>query len=282
MRQLLRKVHPDTNGGKFATQENEKQYHKITNAIDFIDERKSTDTALILRTEVHELIRVIRDVVPQATQSDSEKKLAELIDADIKLFKLRHKFPKITTAAISVVISALWLFPNTIKEHPILSYLIDLQSTSFTVVWLFMLAVTASYWLLTTIQEQREEESKKYLKLETVQNQIYRGFLRYKNYRPKNEPAPDILKFEKDDLISYVKNFEQIENPIYGPNERLRTILERTLRMHYRTGHIDTELAQSLADTIVQRGLVKGIIEKETKKSLSDVYIVKTSEEDQK
>jgi hypothetical protein len=282
LRQLLREVHPDTNGGSFATEDAEKQYHKISDAINFIDERKSTDNALILRSEVQELIRVIRDIVPQATQSDPEKKLAELIDSDIKIFKTRHKFPKITTATISVVISALWLFPNTIKEHPVLSRLIDLQSPSFTALWLLTLAATASYWLLTALQEHREEQSKKYLKLETVQNQIFRGFLRYKNYVHKKEDKNEVLRFEKDDLIGYVKNFEQIENPIYSTKEKLRTILEQGLRLHYRAGNIDTELAQSLADTIVQRGLLKGIIEKESKKSLSDIFIVKASEDDLK
>jgi len=280
LKRLLKEVHPDMNHGKFPSQEQEKKYHEIKDAINFIDEQRSTDTSLMIRSEVQELLQLIREVVPKTSQVDSEKKLSELIDNDIKLFKIKHKFPKITTAAISVVLSALWLFPNTIKEHPILSRLIDLQSPIFAGFWLSSLIVTASYWLIAAFQEHREEQSKKYLKLETVQNQIFRDFLRFKNHGQKNDAANNILKFDKDDLISYIKNFERIENPIYGISEKLTTALERNVKLHYRAGHIDTELAQSLADTMVQRGLVKGIIEKESKKSLTDIYLVKIDNAD--
>lgn len=278
---LLKEVHPDMNHGKFATQEQESKYHKIKDAINFIDEQRSSDSSLIIRSEVQELIQLIREIVPKTSQIDSEKKLSELIDNDIKLFKVKHKFPKITTTAISILISALWLFPDTIEKHPVLSQLIYLQSPIFISFWLLSLFGTASYWIFTAFQEHREEQSKKLLKLETVQNQIFGDFLRFKeNYNQRVNAANEILKFKKDDLITYIRNFERIENPVYGSSEKFATALERNVKLHYIAGHIDTELAQSLADAMVQRGLLNGIIEKDLKKSLSDIYIVKLANED--
>lgn len=280
LRQLLKEVHPDTNHGSFASQEDEKKYHQIKDAISFIDEQRPKDTSIALRSEIHELLLEIRKIVPKTAQVDFERKLDTIIENDIKMFKMKHKFPKITTAVISAVISALWLFPNSIRGHPILSRFIDLQSPFFAAFWFLCLLFTASYWLVTAYQENREKQFKKYLKLETVQNQIFRDFLRFQTYKPKDESTDTVKKFEKDDLIRYIRNFESIENPILRlGKERLTIQLQRNVKLHYLGGHIDTELAQSLADTILQRILLKGVIEKDLKKSLSDIYIVKVDNE---
>jgi len=281
LKRLLKDVHPDTNHGKFASQEQEDRYHKIQAGIGYIDEQRSKDTSLSIRTEVQELLQLFREVVPKTTQLDLDNRLSEIIENDVKSFKIKHKFPKITTAAVTVVLSALWLFPNTIKEHPVLSRIIDLNSEGFAVLWVFSLIVTAIYWLFTTFQENREEQSKKHLKTETVQNHIFRDFLRFTCYGQKDDTSIKVMKFEKDELIRYLKNFEMTENPISViRSEKFAAALGRNVKLHFLLGHIDTEMAQLLADTMVQRGLLKGIIEKDSKKSLSDTFAVKINYDD--
>ncbi len=184
----------------------------------------------------------------------------------IKSIRSTNLFPKIGSASIAVVISALWLFPDTVSEHKILSKYIDLDSLWFTITWLCLLALTGTYWIMTSIRENRLTEGIKRLQLESVQNKIFQSYLETNTYRKAYKKK--YFRFTKDDLIEHISHLSlrNTERIYYRANSILRLLkVSRT---------IDLEVAQAIADIIIERATVKKIITVDDSPSISTVYLI--------
>jgi hypothetical protein len=279
LKRKLKDVHPDKN----KPESDDSQAKQINSALDYIKSmnKKSTSTELAKRNELEQLSLMIKSLLPKVEEASGLKSLSSRIDKDIEVFKSRHKIPKITTSSISVVLSALWLFPESVQKHPVLSKLFSFDNHYFTAFWLTSIILTAFYWLITTLNENREKEYKQKLNLETVQNTLLRRFIDYKKYSSKGTES-QMIHFDKEEFVSYLTGFESLDYPNVGyQSEKFLTSLKKIGELKKQIGKIDAELAQSLADVILQRAINKNFIIKDnSKKSLSDSYYFIANEKD--
>ena len=197
LRQILKDIHPDKNGDRFKSKLDEINYHKILSALEFFEQ----EFALVTKAELTALTTIIKDSSSPLKEQKQIEVLDKKIDALIKTYKDSNYTPKISSAVISVIITFLWLFPTTIKEHPVLSRLILPNSLIFTIVWFYSLFITGGYWLLTKRRENRIEEATKKLNLESIQNRLFDIFVK-SNLADKET---ECINFSKDDLISFLK-----------------------------------------------------------------------------
>lgn len=248
LRVMQSSIHPDRAGGSFASKEDEELFHRIGSAIEFID-NKDNYGALVSISVVTDLTKAVTELI-KAQISIPDNTLSEQIKDDIQSYRHRYLVPKITLSAITVALGAIWIFPNTVKDHAILSNWINPSNYFFSIIWFYALFFTVFFWLMVWRNEERQRAFQESLKTETVQNMIFRQFLHTLSER----------YFSIEDLVGYLINKEP--RRYYSPFD----VLLRNKR------NISVPMANTIADIIIKRALSRQAIKKEGIGNISETY----------
>lgn len=254
---IIALCHPDKNCGKFESDEKKDIFLRANQAIEFIDSDKNQEQILVPLREVKELINLIKDVVPTENSNNYRQALTNKIDINISSFKLRFRWPKITTTAITGFLTLMWTFPSSISEHPILKNYINVESMQFFYVWIVSIIITIELWLLLRIKEVQHNELMKKLENEVYQNRLFEEFIRYQNERDSH--------FTKNDFV----NFITIDK-LFAYRNSLDKKLLFLKRKHKQ--NIEFDVAFGLANVVFERAESNLIIEKIKLKSLTEKY----------
>ncbi len=267
----LAKFHPDRNGGSFKSNGDKEIYESLISAYDFVSSQK---TDIVSRDEISALTKAIKDLAVEKNKTKTEEVLAERIDNSIKSYSSIHLLPKISTTAIASVISILWLFPETVSEHQILSSLIEPSSNGFTFLWLGTMFFSGIIWIILKLLEMKNASMKKTFNLESTQNMLFNEFVRYQLY-DDDIIERGYMKFRKEDLIEFIRGFNLGKRKYdYKRGYRLSP-----LSLFLDNRNINLELHQCLADLIINKAVLKGLVTVDKSKSLSDEYTLKVNEE---
>ena len=308
IKKLMQKHHPDpTNNGEFESPEQKEKYLRLSEALNFLSQK---NTSLLLRDDLKALTKKVNDLaltqnknIGRENIKQEEKQLSQVLNESIQTFHNRNRFPKISSLIFAAVVSAIWAFPNTVKDNPSLSFLYENHQT-FTVVWIFILVISIIFWFTLKTIEARDEEIKKSYKIEAIQNQMFILFTnwlvahrRFDYSKNREREDKTVLRFSKDDLSSFLindyphlKNYKRLQGlPNYEIVDEIRTFSAEKRKLNSnlfndavykmingnflpKAGEIDIETSQLIVELIVQRLLAKNIIELSTEKSLSDIY----------
>lgn len=248
LRTMLVKLHPDKNGGNFVDENCKKNYHEIDDAITFIDGLSKKNFELVTISAVTDLTKAVTAMVETHSKlSSKETQLSSEIDRSIENYSSRIKTPRIALTAITVVISAIWLFPNTVEDHPVLSKLISFDNIITNAVWLDMLILAAAFWVITWRKEERNKNFQESLKTESVQNRIFNDFI--------NNFKGDVFTLEE--FVDFIKGGSEghsISHLLNGSRE------------------IDSTLAHATAEVILERALKKNALTSYNSNSISTMY----------
>ncbi|WP_339211876.1 hypothetical protein [Paenibacillus sp. FSL L8-0333] len=254
-------IHPDKNGGAFIDPDTEEQYYKYNGAIEFIDKQTASGTSLITVNDAKELIETFTKQIAQTTSSrDTDLIFAQRVDRSMGVIRKKFRLPKITTATITAVLSAMWIFPNQVKDHPILGQLINVESLMFTYIWFYALMGTVILWYGLYSFEQKQERFLRNTNTAFYQNKVFKSFIANEVRNDTEESVPII--FTKEHLMIYLMDS-------YRGRGRRRTNLIRLLRFP----KMDTDIAESIADTVISKAEQKNLIKKVDSNSLEDNYI---------
>jgi hypothetical protein len=265
LRIIIKTIHPDKNGGVFRTKADEKYFFEIQNALDYLE---NINTALVTRQELRALTQVLKDFIPASQSKVNEKALIleTRIDSSIKYFKNNHILPKISTTVISTILTALWLFPKSISEHPVLKNYLSTNNPLFNILWLFAIVACGCTWVILKTFESKDEKIKKGLRLETNINKMFTSFIR--EY-PLRDDKNGFIYFDEDALITFIMDYNFYR---YYSSRYSLTRLKKFL-----FGGIDIDLAQSLCDVIIEKGISRNAIEKVENQSIKVTYRTKRS-----
>lgn len=241
-------IHPDRNEGNFANEADEKLFYRLAAAIEFIDHRNDPG-ALVSVSVVMDLAKAATDLV-KAQSPIPPNILSEQIRDEIRSYRSRFKFPKIALSAITVVLSAVWIFPTTIADHLILGKWLNPSSTLFGIIWLEVLIITALFWVLGWWKGERQREFQESLKTELVQNRIFIDFLH----------TYEKIEFALEDLVDFLtkRRFR-----------RYRFSFSSILR---NPREISISMAHTIAEIIIKRALSRQTIRKESIGQISETY----------
>lgn len=248
LRSMQSSIHPDRCGGNFASKEDEALFHKMSEAIQFLDHKTESD-ALVPISAVTDLTNAVAELV-KSQRSDTPYSLSEQIKGNIESYQSRFKLPKIALSAITIALSAVWLFPNTIKEHPILGDWFDISDPFFKLVWFFILCFTVLYWILSWVKEEKQKSFQESLKTEMIQNKIFYRFLN--SHKSK--------LFALEDLVEYI--MEYYSSPFTRP---FSAIIRNPKE-------INMPMAHTIADLIIKRALSRKTIRAMADGSISEQY----------
>lgn len=153
-------------------------------------------------------------------------------------YRSRMRFPKIALSAISAFVIAIWLFPNTVKEHPVLSNYIDFDSPASNIVWLYILITAGMFWFITWRKEDSARHFQESLKTESVQNNYFIQFTK---------------TLERNSFT-----LEHVVDFLLHRNNRLASSPAEIL--FGRHGRMDLPLAHATAEVIIERALKREAI----------------------
>lgn len=244
-------IHPDRTGGSFASKEDETLFHRLGIAIEFLDNRDKYG-ALVSVSAVTDLTKAVTELI-KAQSSVPDNTLSEKIKDQIQSYRSRFALPKITISAITVALTAVWIFPNTVKDHPILGKWFDPSSSLFGIAWIYVLLSTVAFWLLVWRNEERQREFQESLKTEMVQNRIFRDFLRHFE---KN-------KFSIEDLVDFIIDRHPRSYHFLPPFSLIGNPRE-----------ISISTAHTIAEVIIKRALSRQAIKKESIGQISETYTI--------
>ena len=304
-------MHPDKTEGNFENDDDKQTFLNLQNAIKFLEKKSSKQLTIHqTNTQVAEILKDFTKSKKIQHYVDIEErkslKLANTLDSNVKNFQAKTKVPKITTVAITTVITGLWLFPNLVKDHPVLSVLYKFNF-EFSIVWLIVLLASCILWLKIKSIEATEEDIMRSYKMESTQNKMFSLFIKwvqhdYQKIEFKKDHSGKYVHFTADDLTNFLINrydlfqiylkrntndterFEFIkqikddeEIGYFDELQKRRNNLFSKLKQFLpNPGEINLEIAQMLTDLILQRLLTKEIISVSDKKNLSETYIWET------
>lgn len=245
LKRKLADSHPDkVSEDKFDSE----QFEKIKSALGFIN-KPSTD--LVTTEQVTDLIKIVKELTTKNHIDSNEKQFTDSLDNLYKERKEALFIPKISLSVVTAVLSFLWLFPQTVQDHPILSKYINFENQTSTIIWLTLLMYTVFFWVLISRKEKKEKNLSKRLKTERTQNKILVDFQKENNSQ----------KFTKSDLTDFILD-----------KYSFRKLPSISAVFMGRVG-IDLETGENLANFIIGKSENKGLIEEIKKsKSLDELY----------
>ncbi len=257
LRSMQSSIHPDRNRGTvFLNEEDEARFHRLSEAIEFLD-RNEEAGPLVPASAVTDLTRAVTELV-KSQKPNFDDSLSEQIRNNIESYRSRFKLPKIALSAISIALTAVWFFPETLAEHPVLGKWISLNDT-FAMLWLLALLFTALFWFISWIKEDRHKRYQENLKAELVQNNIFRTFI--KNSKSKTFTLEDIVQF----IMKL--NDGRIHN-----SKLIFFYLAPFIVNSLKAREIDISLAHTVAEIIIRRALSRQAIKKTRVGNISETY----------
>lgn len=271
LKKLIKPVHSDLKGSA-ADEKSEEKFREIIDAINFLDS-ESSNSLMIPMGDVGHLIKIVSDLAPRSAEDLETKAIEDKIDQSLSRYREKRRIPKISLAVITVVITAIAVFPGQLGQSPVLVSLIpklgDFESEMllriFALFWIATLVYTAYYWMITYIREEKQKNRLHDLKLEGVQNEIFRVFV-------NSIPTEGERSFSKDELTDFILEY------INGRDFHSEKKRNRTLRDSFILGGtvVDNGLAQTFTEKIIGRAERKGVITIQSNRmDLSDFYLIK-------
>lgn len=257
LRTLQSELHPDRTGGEFKEGNDKERFLRVSAALDYIEKHETNESSLVPVSMMTDLLKIIRDLVPAQQEKNAETALNTSVATKLTTLHVQYRTPRITTSAISIVLSAIWLFPNQITDHPVLGHYLDPSSTIFSVLWLYSVLITAMIWIRTSMQEEKRKQFLGIIKTEGWQNDRFMQFIKEINF-----DEDDKKRFTKDSFIRDLVWKQSMHHSFF-----LQFLFQRP-------NGLDPELAQGIVDSVVSRAEQRGLIAKDLVKTLSETYYV--------
>jgi ABC-type multidrug transport system fused ATPase/permease subunit len=247
--------HPDKTGGEFQTDDAKEKYHNADEALNFIETLKSNQSLMVIE-KMTDLMKKVTDLIPSTTARPLENTLDTNITNSISSYRSKYLLPKISLTAITAIVTFVFLFPKQISDNPTLSSCINPQDRKFAIAWFVLLFYCIIFWIYTFKNEERAKRTLVNLKVDSFQNRIFEDFLEIIKTEKQND-------FTKDRLTNFIY--------YYHYNEGI-SIISKVHNKIFGSEIVTMEIAQNIAEFIIQRAEKNGVISKVTNYSLSETF----------
>lgn len=249
LNQLRVDTHPDKSNGDFLSDIEKENYHKINDAINYIDSLKNNNQLMAIE-KMTDLVKVVTDLIPNNKETSLQNNIDNKINSAIKNHKSKFFIPKISMTAIAGVMTFLFAIPTQIKDNPFFSKLLNPQSSTFIIIWLSILFYTGIFWILCYLNEEKAKRKLSHLNVDSTQNGLFEYFI-------INLNSDGFTKDEFTEFIFTENLRESGTNSLFGSNI------------------FNMEIAQGISELILSKAEKKNIIQKCDGNMLSDMYLIK-------
>lgn len=168
-------IHPDRNGGKFSTKDDEITYKRYGSAHEYIAQIVAESRALISVSHLPDIIRAIHDTQLGATSAQINTLRTECLTESHSFAKKRYALPKVGSGVFAGICGFLFTFSGQLISHPVLGPYAKKPQ-----VQMFLLGgalYSGMFWLLAWYREKKEEAHADWLVSEDGRQHIFRKLL---------------------------------------------------------------------------------------------------------
>lgn len=159
---LRSKNHPDRSGGNFKSESDEKQFYRLSEALDYCETFQNT---LIPIDAVTALVQNVGESLSLTNKESVETRIIKASKEMETRLSQKYRLPKISLGTITGILIYAFLFPQTFSEHPYISELIFMDN--FLLTWFFSVFFLALLWLIIwKFETQRKVRIRKLLSLD--------------------------------------------------------------------------------------------------------------------
>ncbi|MBO0938318.1 hypothetical protein J2I47_17335 [Fibrella sp. HMF5335] len=250
LNQLRVKLHPDKNNGIFNHDTDKEKYHKIDDAIKYIDNLTSNSQLMVVE-RMTDMMKIISNAIPNSKESSLQTNLELKTNFAIDRYKSKFFIPKISLSALTGILTFLFALPNQLEDNKSIPIIINTKDSSFILLWFTFVCYTAVLWMFSYLDEEKSKRKLSSLKVESVQNEIFKRFINQLKSKT----------FSKDEFVQF----------IYDDNPPTRLKLFPIINSEV----ITLEIAQSISDLVLNRAEKRGLIETDSAKTLSENFLIK-------
>lgn len=303
----LKTYHADSTGGTYKNKKQQKNYDEAKAAYDYVNEQR---TLPVTQEQFSNAMQLYHSATEKAkvrieTENGFTDKLKLSIQRSTNAYKKLHYRLAVTPTALTAVLTFIYGGRKLIENDMTLRSFIDVRGDIFGMIWMASLSLTGILWLYFKILENKDVHLKENYSSEAVHADIMQNFLIYltnrgnNNWSFENTTNLHVYEFQKSDLSYFIHNFyetfnrdytqqvthwkeeqdfkvrHQIKRQWFGNLTPLGT--ERGLNKYFKfPGKMDQYLAYDVAESILDKLLVRDLINILPKKTFSPTYQLKT------
>jgi hypothetical protein len=158
LRARLSKLHPDRSGGAFKSKEAGEEFHRLTDAIAFLDSQSSGLVPVSTVKALTDAFTTTLIQMRQANRLDSksiEEKTGELLASRRVDISHAFRWPKVSLASVGAALAYVFLFPQHLKDHPYLGPLLKSQRAN--TYWFWAVGSLGAAWVVVWAVERRQQ-----------------------------------------------------------------------------------------------------------------------------
>jgi hypothetical protein len=252
LRKELAALHPDKTHGKFPTAADEKRWHELTTAKEYVESVARGQLAMIPLNELPALIKSMREASQEPIAVRSSRLVAE------SRANIRQKtfFPKLTSGVFAAICGFLVAASGSLKDHPLFGHLLSYKGTQIGL--LIVMFYAAVFFFMFWMREGKAERYLEWL----LTGDGTRAIL------------SRVLRSATANENGFIFTFRQLVAEISGRRRIDRSNMRMTdpLSMIVGSRRIDQALAEKTAKIVVDRLKEEQVIQELPKRGLNQNY----------
>lgn len=237
-------IHPDTNGGTFASAEAEAEWHQLNKIVDYLTSHSSASGAVITVDEVaRHLALIARGAGPSIAQRE-----ATVVEHARERAARHVALPRIGSGVFAALCGALFTFGQGLMEHPVFGPYVGTQG--FFWLWGSLCVYSGAFFVFTWWAEQRAIARLEYW----ASDQGLRELAARLGYASSDVPKHErIRRFRRSRVLDIIQG-------------------RQSTPFNWITGGIDRKAATEVAELQLDRMLETEVVTRLPGRTLDPVY----------
>jgi hypothetical protein len=257
LRREMAGLHPDKNGGNFASSSDETRFHSLADGLNFLDRQQSM--ALVPIRDLPAIMAAMRQALQPTTQEAAVAARTEYRVAALGEAHTRYALPRIGSGVFAAVCAALLTFSGSLKDNPVFGVVLESHTARLMLGAAFL--YSGIFFIMTWLLEQREAARVEWLATEA-------GMRRTLSRAIKS--SSDRWEFRGFSFSDYCEALS--DNRFHRRTENAVLFAASAMFIHRRG--LSPSSAERLAKLHIEELERRGVIKKHDERSLDITYEV--------
>lgn len=171
LKKLVASLHPDRNGGSFASEVDETKFLRAKNAMDFLDAHSQSAMAMIPVAQLPAVVSAVAQALSLRTPGELiSLQSSYMVDARQRISRQLF-LPKLGSGVFAAITGFLVAFPDKFEKHPLLGPLLQGHSAQYFI--LALLCYSALAFALIWYKERVAESDAEFLMSESALGELF-------------------------------------------------------------------------------------------------------------
>lgn len=196
-------LHPDKNGGMFSNDAEAGRYHRLDDAIAFVENQGHANSSLVPIAYISEIVKTaVQTALAPGEKHDSIAEQTQFLDDSRRQVIEHYTLPRFTSGILSAIFCGIIAMSDKLKDNPIFAPLMRLRAFPY-LMWT-ALVFSGTYFAVTWKRERDEKNRAEELMSDGGLLQAFSSFCQDLFYR--GQKSANVWEFGK---LEYALSFQR-------------------------------------------------------------------------